>query len=135
MAKFQLEMGGKNPMVVLDDADLEVAVNAALEQRLLLDGTALHGIVPADRYRKDYDRFVQALAARVKALKVGDARKPGTEVGPVVDDSQLAQDLQYVEVGKSEGARLVVGGEAMERNEDGAPGYYLRPALFADTKP
>ena len=71
----------------------------------------------------------------MKTLKVGDARKAGTDLGPVVDESQLAQDLEYIGVGKSEGARLVAGGERIERNAGGAPGFYLRPALFAETTP
>jgi aldehyde dehydrogenase (NAD+) len=66
---------------------------------------------------------------------VDDARKPGTDIGPVVDDRQLAQDLEYIAIGRSEGGRLVAGGEARERNADGAPGYYLTPALFTETTP
>jgi alpha-ketoglutaric semialdehyde dehydrogenase len=71
----------------------------------------------------------------MKTLKVDDARKAGTDIGPVVDEKQLAQDLEYIGIGKGEGARLVAGGEAIEKNADGAPGHYLRPALFADTTP
>ncbi|HEY0822321.1 MAG TPA: aldehyde dehydrogenase family protein, partial [Ramlibacter sp.] len=135
MAKFQLEMGGKNPMVVLDDADLDVAVNAALNSGFLSTGqrcTASSRLIVTAGI---HDRFVEALAARMKTLKVDDARKAGTDIGPVVDEKQLAQDLEYIAIGKGEGARLVAGGEAPGRNADGAPGYYLKPALFADTTP
>ncbi|HEY8358236.1 MAG TPA: aldehyde dehydrogenase family protein, partial [Ramlibacter sp.] len=133
MAKFQLEMGGKNPMVVLDDADLGVAVNAALNSGFFSTGqrcTASSRLIVTEGI---HDRFVAALAQKMQALQVGDARKAGTDVGPVVDDKQLAQDLEYVAIGKAEGARLIAGGEAIERNADGAPGHYLRPALFTET--
>jgi alpha-ketoglutaric semialdehyde dehydrogenase len=133
MAKFQLEMGGKNPMVVLDDADLDVAVGAAINSGFFSTGqrcTASSRVIVTERI---HDRFVAAVAAKMKTLKVDDARKAGTDIGPVVDESQLAQDLEYIGIGKSEGARLVAGGERVEKNADGAPGFYLRPALFADT--
>lgn len=133
MAKFQLEMGGKNPMVVLDDADLGVAVTAALNSGFFSTGqrcTASSRLIVTDGI---HDRFVAALADKMQALNVGDARKAGTDVGPVVDDKQLAQDLEYIAIGKGEGARLVAGGDAMERNAEGAPGHYLRPALFTET--
>jgi alpha-ketoglutaric semialdehyde dehydrogenase len=133
MAKFQLEMGGKNPMVVLDDADLDVAVGAAINSGFFSTGqrcTASSRVIVTEGI---HDRFVAAVAAKMKTLKVDDARKAGTDIGPVVDESQLAQDLEYIAIGKSEGARLVAGGERVEKNADGAPGFYLRPALFADT--
>ena len=134
MAKFQLEMGGKNPMVVLDDADLDVAVGAALNSGFFSTGqrcTASSRLIVTQGI---HDRFVEALAARMKKLKVDDARAPGTEIGPVVDERQLAQDLEYIAIGKAEGARLVEGGDAMAKNSAGAPGFYLRPTLFADTR-
>jgi acyl-CoA reductase-like NAD-dependent aldehyde dehydrogenase len=80
-----------------------------------------------------HDRFVAALAQKMKTLKIDDARKKGTDIGPVVDDKQLAQDLEYIGIAKAEGAKLVAGGEAIGMNADGAPGYYLQPALFTET--
>ena len=133
MAKFQLEMGGKNPMVVLDDADLDVAVNAALNSGFFSTGqrcTASSRLIVTEGI---HDRFVAAMAEKMKALKVDDARKKGTDIGPVVDDKQLAQNLEYVAIATAEGARRVAGGEAIDRNADGAPGYYMRPALFTET--
>jgi len=132
MAKFQLEMGGKNPMVVLDDADLGVAVAAALNSGFFSTGqrcTASSRLIVTEGI---HDRFVAAMAERLGSLKIDDARKAGTDIGPVVDQSQLAQDLEYLDIGRAEGARLV-GGERIERNADGAPGFYLRPALFTET--
>jgi acyl-CoA reductase-like NAD-dependent aldehyde dehydrogenase len=135
MAKFQLEMGGKNPMVVLDDADLDVAVNAAVNSGFFSTGqrcTASSRLIVTEGI---HDRFVAAMAERMKKLKVDDARAAGTDIGPVVDERQLAQDLEYIAIGQQEGARLVEGGQAVERSSAGAPGYYLRPALFTETTP
>ena len=133
MAKFQLEMGGKNPMVVLDDADLDVAVAAAVNSGFYSTGqrcTASSRLIVTQGI---HDRFVAAMAEKMKSIKVDDARKKGTDIGPVVDEKQLTQDLEYIAIGKGEGARLVAGGEAVERNADGAPGWYLKPALFTET--
>ncbi|GAA0761592.1 aldehyde dehydrogenase family protein [Ideonella azotifigens] len=131
-AKVQLEMGGKNPLVVLDDADLKTAVECAVQGAFFSTGQRCtassrlivqKGILPA---------FVDGVTERLRALKVGDARAAGTDIGPVVDADQLAQDLQYIDVGGSEGARLVVGGAQPKRD---APGFYLEPALFVDASP
>ena len=129
-AKFQLEMGGKNPMVVLDDADLGVAVNCAVQSAFFSTGqrcTAASRIIVTEGI---HDRFVAAMVERMKALKIDDARKPGTDIGPVVDERQLAQDLQYIDIGRGEGATLAAGGERLQRE---TPGHYLAPALFTDT--
>ncbi len=135
MARFQLEMGGKNPFVVLDDADLDVAVNCAVNSGFLSTGqrcTASSRVIVTDGI---HDRFVAAVVEKMKSLKVGDARRAGVDIGPVVDERQLAQDLEYVAIGRGEGARLAWGGQAMACNEEGAPGFYLAPALFTDTTP
>ncbi len=135
MAKFQLEMGGKNPFVVLDDADLGVAVNCAINSGFFSTGqrcTASSRVIVTQGI---HDRFVGAMIERMKTLRVDDARKSGTDIGPVVDERQLAQDLEYIDIGRREGATLAAGGEAVPRNADGAPGFYLRPALFIDTTP
>jgi len=134
-AKFQLEMGGKNPFVVLDDADLAVAVHSAINSGFFSTGqrcTASSRVIVTEGI---HDRFVAAMVERMKTLKVGDARKAGTDIGPVVDERQLAQDLAYVAIGKDEGATLAAGGEAFAHNSDGAPGHYMTPALFTDTAP
>jgi aldehyde dehydrogenase (NAD+) len=133
MAKFQLEMGGKNPLVVLDDAELEVAVECALNGAFYSTGqrcTASSRLIVTAGI---HDRFVAALVERLEGLKVGDARREGTGLGPVVDESQLAQDLKYIALGTSEGARLAFGGEHLSQ-VDGQPGFYLRPALFVDSR-
>lgn len=129
-AKVQLEMGGKNPLVVLDDADLGVAVGAALNGAFFSTGqrcTASSRLIVTPAI---HDKFVSALTEKVQALKVDDALKAGTEIGPVVSQGQLDQDLEYVDIGVKEGARLVCGGERLNRE---TPGYYMAPALFAET--
>jgi acyl-CoA reductase-like NAD-dependent aldehyde dehydrogenase len=129
LAKVQLEMGGKNPQVVLDDADLDTAVNVSLQSSTGQRCTAASRLVVTDGI---HDRFVDALTNRMKSLKIDDALKDGTDIGPVVDPSQLEQDLKYIEIGKKEGAKLAAGGERLKR---AAEGYYLQPALFVDTTP
>jgi aldehyde dehydrogenase (NAD+) len=134
LARFQLEMGGKNPMVVLDDADLGVAVNAALNSGFFSTGqrcTASSRLIVTSGI---HDQFVAALAERMQSLKVDDARKAGTDIGPVVDESQLSQDLEYIAIGEQEGAKRI-GGERVATSSAGAPGFYLRPALFTETTP
>jgi len=127
MAKLQLEMGGKNPLVVLDDADLATAVNVAVQGAYYSTGqrcTASSRLIVTQGV---HDRFVAALSDKVKSLKVDDALAPGTDIGPVVDQSQLDQDLSYLDVGRNEGATLAFGGERLKREHEG---YYLAPALF-----
>jgi aldehyde dehydrogenase (NAD+) len=130
MRKFQLEMGGKNPLVVLDDADLGIAVECAVNGAFFSTGqrcTASSRLVVTEGI---HDRFVAALTERLKGLAVDDALKAGTHVGPVVDQSQLDQDLSYIRIGRDEGARLAWGGELLNRE---TPGFYLQPALFTET--
>jgi alpha-ketoglutaric semialdehyde dehydrogenase len=127
MAKIQLEMGGKNPMIVLDDADLPIAVNCAVNGAYFSTGqrcTASSRLIVTSGI---HDRFVSALGERLAKLKVDDALAPGTDIGPVVDESQFKQDLDYIGIGKTEGATLAYGGEVLERSKKG---YYLAPALL-----
>jgi len=129
MAKVQLEMGGKNPLVVLDDADLPTAVNVAVQGAYYSTGqrcTASSRLIVTAGI---HDRFVAAMTEKLASLKVDDALAPGTDIGPVVDQSQLDQDLSYLALGREEGACLVLGGERLQRKTEG---YYLSPALFTD---
>jgi alpha-ketoglutaric semialdehyde dehydrogenase len=129
MKKFQLEMGGKNPLVVLDDADVEVAVASALNGAFFSTGqrcTASSRLIVTD---KIHNRFVDVLTEKMKALVVDDALKAGSQIGPVVDQSQMDQDERYLEIGRKEGAKLHWGGERLNR---GTPGFYLQPALFTE---
>lgn len=130
LRKFQLEMGGKNPLVVLDDADLDNAVFCAVQGAFYSTGqrcTASSRLVVTEGI---HDRFVEALVEATRNLVVDDALKQGTQIGPVVDEKQLEQDLRYLEIGRAEGAKLVCGGERPERE---TRGWYLTPALFVET--
>jgi alpha-ketoglutaric semialdehyde dehydrogenase len=132
LAKVQLEMGGKNPQVVLDDADLDTAVNVSIQSAFFSTGqrcTAASRLIVTQGI---HDRFLSALIGKMKALKIDDALKDGTDIGPVVDPQQLEQDLRYIELGRKEGAKLATGGARLKR---AAEGYYLEPALFTDTTP
>ncbi|MDE2428547.1 MAG: aldehyde dehydrogenase family protein [Burkholderiales bacterium] len=131
-AKVQLEMGGKNPLVVLADADLDTAVNAAIQGSFFSTGqrcTASSRLIVDENI---HAAFVAAMIARLKQLKVGHALQAGIDIGPVVDQSQLDQDLRYLQIAKDEGARLAFGGERLQRETDG---YFLNPALFVDCDP
>ncbi|MGD9477571.1 aldehyde dehydrogenase family protein [Shinella sp. G-2] len=127
--KYQLEMGGKNPFVVLDDADLTVAVEAAVNSAFFSTGqrcTASSRVIVTEGI---HDRFVAAVGERLKSVVVDDALKAGTHIGPVVDETQLKQDTDYIEIGQKEGAKLAFGGEILKRD---TPGFYLQPALFTE---
>ena len=129
MKKVQLEMGGKNPLIVLDDADLPNAVETAVNGAFYSTGqrcTASSRLIVTEGI---HDRLVAAMTERLQALVIGDALDPATQIGPVVDQSQLDQDLRYIGIGKGEGAKLVFGGDQLARK---TPGYYLAPALFVD---
>jgi aldehyde dehydrogenase (NAD+) len=129
MKKFQLEMGGKNPLVVLDDADVKLAVEAAVNGSFFSTGqrcTASSRLIVTQGI---HDRFVEALTERLKGLVVDDALKAGTHMGPVVDQNQLDQDLRYIKIGKDEGAKLHWGGEILNRE---TPGFYMQPAIFTE---
>ena len=128
-SRVQLEMGGKNPLVVVDDADLNVAVAIAVNGAFFQAGqrcTSSSRLIVTEGI---HDRFVAAMIERIKSLKIDDALKPGIDLGPVVDARQLEKNLNYIDIGKRDGARLVVGGDRLKRETDG---FYMMPALFTD---
>ena len=130
-AKFQLEMGGKNPLVVLDDANLDIAVAAALDGAFYQTGqrcTASSRLIVQSRV---HDAFVERMVEGMKKLKVDNALAEGTVIGPVVDEAQMAQDERYIQIARDEGGELAWGGERLNRD---TKGYYLSPALFTGTK-
>ncbi|MCX5494212.1 aldehyde dehydrogenase family protein [Kaistia dalseonensis] len=132
MRKFQLEMGGKNPTIVLDDADLKTAVESTANSAFFATGqrcTASSRLIVTE---KIHDQYVEALTNRIKDLVVDDAVKQGTHIGPVVDQSQLDQDERYIQIAKDEGGKLVAGGDRVTREN---PGFFLQPALFTETTP
>ncbi len=132
LKKFQLEMGGKNPLVVLDDADLKNAVSCAVQGAYYSTGqrcTASSRLIVTQGI---HDRFVEAMVEEMRNLVVDDALKQGTQIGPVVDQNQLDQDLRYIKVAQDEGGKLAFGGDLLNRE---TKGFYLQPALITDTAP
>ena len=131
-ARVQLEMGGKNPLIVLDDADLERAVAIALDGSFFATGqrcTASSRLIVTDGV---HDRFVALLADRVSALRVGNALDPETQVGPAVSEAQMETSYRYIDIARAAGGRIVAGGEIQSHP---SPGWYVQPTLIADTDP
>ena len=129
-ARVQLEMGGKNPLIVLDDADLDRAVMVALDGSFFATGqrcTASSRLIVTAGI---HDRFVAALAEKVASLRVGDALDPNTQIGPAVSENQLETSYRYIEIAKAEGGRVVIGGERLKL---ATPGWYVQPTLISDT--
>jgi alpha-ketoglutaric semialdehyde dehydrogenase len=129
-ARVQLEMGGKNPLIVLDDADLERALMCALDGAFFATGqrcTASSRLIVTEGI---HDRFVAGLAAKATALKVGDALDPATQMGPIVNEAQMKTTLSYVDIAKKEGGRILTGGERLSLEK---PGWYVRPAVISET--
>jgi alpha-ketoglutaric semialdehyde dehydrogenase len=130
MKKVQLEMGGKNPLVILDDSDLDLAVDAAIDGAFHSTGqrcTASSRLIVTDGV---YGRFVEKMTQKCRGLIVGDALDNDTDIGPVASAQQLQTDLEYIDIGRSQGGNLRFGGDMVKRESDG---YFLQPALFTDT--
>nr|WP_288454921.1 aldehyde dehydrogenase family protein [uncultured Pseudomonas sp.] len=126
LKRVQLEMGGKNPMVILEDADLEVAVEVSLNGSFYSTGQRCTASSRLIVQASIHDAFVDALAKRMASLKVGHALASDSQIGPVVSAEQLASNLRYVRLAAAEGCE-VIGGEHIELRTHG---HYQRPALF-----
>ncbi|MCR9086407.1 MAG: aldehyde dehydrogenase family protein [Rhodobacteraceae bacterium] len=131
MTKVQMEMGSKNPLIVMDDADLDLAVTHAAGSAFGGTGQKCTAASRLIVHSKVQDAFVERLVAAAEALKVGHALEDGTQIGPVVSEGQLAQNLDYIALGTSEGAELLCGGGRLERATEG---YFMAPAVFAGTR-
>ncbi len=130
LTRVQLEMGGKNPLVILNDAKLDLAVQLAVMGGFGLTGqacTSTSRVIVEDGIAND---FAAALTTAAKNLKVGNGLESGVQMGPAVSDDQLKTDLDYIRIGTAEGAKLLVGG-----GETHGDGYYLQPAVFDDVDP
>jgi acyl-CoA reductase-like NAD-dependent aldehyde dehydrogenase len=128
------EMGGKNPVVVLDDADLELATAGILQGAYGSTGQRCTATSRVIVQRGAAGKLVEALAAGAKRLKIGDGQEAGIDMGPAVDEGQLATDLDYIRIAQEEGAKLVAGGK---RLQGGAydKGFFVEPTLFTGVKP
>jgi len=134
LAKVQLEMGGKNPTLVLKDADLDNAVECTLNSAFYSTGQRCTATSRAIVEKAVLGEFLDRLVAKTKAMKIGDPRDPQTQMGPAIDAGQLETTLRYLEQGKQDGAKLVYGGE---RLQDGAyaHGHFVRPAIMTGVEP
>lgn len=125
--KVQLELGGKNPLIVASDADLDLAVSVAINGSFFSTGQRCTAssrlVVMADIH----DQFVEKMVKEMRGLRIGNALDPATQIGPVAHEAQLDQDLRYIDLGKAEGAQVVFGGRRLERD---TKGYFLEPALL-----
>lgn len=131
MTPVQLEMGGKNPLVVAADADLELAVDVATNGAFFSTGQRCTASSRLIVDRAVVDEFVDKLISRVESLVVGNALGAETEIGPVVDERQLRTDLEYLQVAREDGVEAIVGGELLDL---ASPGFYLSPAIVLGTE-
>ena len=131
MTKVQMEMGSKNPMLVMDDANLDLSVAHATNAAFGGTGQKCTAASRLIVHEKVHDAFVERLVETTNALRVGHALEEGTQLGPVVSESQLRQNLNYIELGCNEGAELLCGGNRVERRTEG---YFMAPAVFANTR-
>ncbi len=131
LTKVQLEMGSKNPLVVMDDADLDVAVTCALAGAYSGSGQKCTASSRLIVHQAVHDAFVDRMISGVKAFKVGHALAEGTQIGPVVSEGQLRENLAYIDIAAEEGCERAVGGERLERETDG---YFMAPALLINSR-
>lgn len=129
--RIQLEMGGKNPTIVLADADFDAAVENVVNGAFFSTGQKCTATSRAIVEESTYDRFVAALVERTKKLKVGDGMQPGIDIGPCVDEAQMNTVLRYIEIGRKEAGAPRIGGNRL--TGDGySKGYFVAPAIFTD---
>lgn len=129
--RIQLEMGGKNPTIVLADCDFHAAVENVANAAFFSTGQKCTATSRAIVEDSIYDRFVQALAERTKKLKVGNGMQPGIDIGPAVDEGQLETDLNYIEIGRQEAGEPLVGGHRLTGG-DYDKGYFVAPTIFGN---
>lgn len=132
--RVQCEMGGKNPLIVLKDADLPLAVEGAVQGGLGSTGqrcTASSRVILEEAIAESFTRM---LLERLKTYRTGDGMAPDTDMGPSVDEAQMNTVLRYIDIGKSEGARLLSGGRRLMDGSK-ARGYFIEPTVFDDVRP
>ncbi|MGD0611262.1 MAG: aldehyde dehydrogenase family protein [Anaerolineales bacterium] len=125
LTRVQLEMGGKNPLVIMDDADLKLAVELVVRSGFGLTGQACTATSRVIVHEGIVQEFSRALQEAARLLKVGNGLEGGTQMGPAVTQDQLDTDLEYIQIGQDEGAKLLVGGK---RAQEG--GYFIQPTVF-----
>ena len=126
-----LELGGKNPMIVLDDANLDLAIEGGLWGGFGTTGQRCTATSRIIVQKGIYAEFIEQYVERAKALKVGNGLDETVEMGPAINENQLKTDLSYVDIGKAEGARLKCGGSRLDKGEY-QNGYFMEPTVFVD---
>jgi alpha-ketoglutaric semialdehyde dehydrogenase len=129
-----LELGGKNPMIVLDDANLDLAIEGGLWGAFGTTGQRCTATSRIIVQKGVYREFVEKFVARAKKIKVGNGLDETVEMGPAVNENQLNTDLKYVEIGRNEGAKLVLGGNRLDKGEY-QHGWFIEPTVFIDVDP
>ncbi len=129
--RCHLEMGGKNIIIVMDDANLELAIDGAVWGGFGTTGQRCTAASRVAVHKKVYGEFVEKFVERVKRLKVGDGLEAMTQMGPCINEEQLKTVMRYVEIGKSEGAKLAAGGHRLEAGSH-AKGWFHEPTVFVD---
>jgi aldehyde dehydrogenase (NAD+) len=132
--RIQLEMGGKNPTIVLADADFNSAVENVVNASFFSTGQKCTATSRAIVEEPIYDKFVEAVVERTKSLKVGDGMQPGIDIGPCVDEGQLSTVLDYIEIGRAEAGEPLCGGRRLTGPAHDA-GWFVEPTVFADVTP
>ncbi len=133
-ARVQLELGGKNPAVVFDDADLDKAVEMVVRGAFGLTGQACTATSRGIIHEKVYEEFARKLVERTRRIKVGNGLEDGVEMGPVVGEKEMEKILSYIEIGKSEGAKLICGGRRLKEGVF-SRGYFIEPTIFTEVTP
>jgi aldehyde dehydrogenase (NAD+) len=132
--RLSLEMGGKNAMIVMDDADLDLALEGVLWGAFGTTGQRCTATSRLIVHENVHDEFVRRVADAAQGLRLGDGRKDGTDVGPLIHEASREKVERYVEIGRKEGAELVIGGEPGSGSSLDQ-GYFYRPTIFAGVKP
>lgn len=134
LKRLSLEMGGKNAQIVLDDADVELAVEGALWGAFGTTGQRCTATSRLILHAKIYDEFLARFVERAKKIKIGNGLKPDTQMGPLINEAQLKKVEKYVKIGLEEGAKLVCGGKRYTKGEC-AKGFFFEPTVFVNVKP
>jgi aldehyde dehydrogenase (NAD+) len=134
LKRVSLELGGKNAQIVMDDADLSLALEGVLWGAFGTTGQRCTATSRLILHEKIHDQFVSMLVERTKKLRLGDGLLPTTEVGPCINEGQRQTDHSYVEIGKKEGAKLIFGGD-IAKGGDLDKGWFYQPTIFTDVKP
>ncbi len=132
MKRVSLELGGKNPVIIMDDANLELALEGVLWGAFGTTGQRCTATSRLILHEKIKEEFIKRLLAKTKSLKIGNGLLPETDIGPVINKAQLEKIERYVKIGKDEGATLLLGGNAID---PGLPGYFFEPTIFTDVRP